>query len=94
MMKVRVWNPILYLSWIREKPCAKCGLKGGIAHHESLGANAVGAKPPDTHALPLCHECHQERHRIGPGPFFVDLNPAYLCLRYLTRYLTGHDVYL
>jgi hypothetical protein len=80
-----------YLEFIRRQPCRNCGRRGGEAHHEPLWMNAVGAKPPDTQALPLCPECHQLRHNQGALTFWGDMYDrlALHMVRYLTRFLCG-----
>lgn len=80
-----------YLAFLRLQACAKCGRKGGQVHHEPMGLNAVGSKPPDTFGLPICAECHRARHDMGWQSFWGDAF-AYLpgqMLRYLTRFLCG-----
>ena len=36
-----------------------------VAHHEGLGDNMQGGKPPDSHTVPLCPMCHAIRHGLG-----------------------------
>jgi len=59
-----------YLDFIRSKNCLVCGNINTVAHHEGLGRNAQGAKPPDSHAVPLCNRCHQRRHDKGVQSFW------------------------
>jgi hypothetical protein len=80
-----------YLEYIRLQPCLRCGRKGGEAHHEPFGLNAVGAKPPDTHAIPLCPACHRIRHQTGQATFWDNQVEKILphMLKYLTRFFCG-----
>jgi len=59
-----------------------------IAHHEGLGANMQGGKPPDSHAVPLCGRCHSKRHASD----WIDWNVGHVdikmtIIRLLTEYL-------
>ena len=75
-----------YLEFIRTHPCLECGDPKTVAHHESLGQNMMGGKPPDTHAVPLCVACHDMRHHIGAENFWSrDVRMAIIQL--LTEYL-------
>lgn len=59
-----------------------------IAHHEGLGLNRMGGKPPDSHAVPLCGICHTKRHSstwINWNVEHVDIKMAIIKL--LTEYL-------
>ena len=48
---------------MREHRCLICDTPLDIiAHHEGLGQNMMGGKPPDTHCIPLCTRCHAHRH--------------------------------
>ena len=47
-----------YLDFIRSKPCLGCNTIPSSAAHQDFGWNAMSGKPPDIHALPLCHKCH------------------------------------
>ncbi len=56
-----------YLAFIRTKPCLVCGSPETVPHHEGLGRNMIGGKPPDSHAVPLCVLCHGIYHNTGPA---------------------------
>jgi hypothetical protein len=79
-----------YLAWIRSQPCILChrpAIDASNAHHEPLGENYVGGKPPDTHALPMCVRCHYERHQYGVGGVYLHIDPKLEIIRHITRYL-------
>jgi hypothetical protein len=82
-----------YLAWIRRQPCARCGRPAGEhgvhAHHEPLGENFVAGKAPDTHAMPLCAECHNQRHGCGPSFLQEAIDVKMTIIRLLTRYLSA-----
>lgn len=65
-----------YLAYIRTLPCCVCGVRMGIvAHHESILGKGVGLKCSDYETLPLCRDCHHDRHFKGFGWFdelFID----------------------
>lgn len=77
-----------YLQWVRKQPCAICGIRAGQAHHEPLGENFVGGKPPDTHALPMCAECHELRHQHGVQWASKQRDLKIEIIRMITRYLS------
>ena len=55
-----------YLAFIRDHRCLRCGITGlMVAHHEGLGKNMMGGKPPDSHTVPLCPICHAIRHSLA-----------------------------
>lgn len=76
-----------YLALVRQCPCLKCGMEPAEAAHVRMSAgslgkfNAMGKKPSDAHALPLCSGCHRNdpdsQHRIGEVAFWngLGLNP-------------------
>ena len=76
-----------YLSWIRTQLCAVCRKGGSQAHHEPLGENSMGGKPPDTHAIPLCLTCHYERHHFGVGWINDRIDTKMTIIKLLTRWL-------
>ena len=81
-----------YLHYIRVCPCMICG-RPAIAHHEdTLKSGGTGAKGHDGLCLPLCHVCHDARHRMGFDSFWQQegFGPADVMreqLRYLMTYL-------
>lgn len=56
-----------YLAFVRSQPCCDCGARYGVeAHHTGGKADkAMGRKPPDNLAVPLCRRCHQHFHDKG-----------------------------
>ena len=81
-------NPI-YLNLLRQLPCLKCGLEpcNEAAHlRVTSGAHgkksALGKRPQDRWALPLCPGCHRNdtdsQHKVGERLFWyvVGLNPV------------------
>lgn len=87
-----------YLAAIRACPCLRCGLDpaGEAAHVRSQSGafnkrSAMGKKPDDKFALPLCASCHRldrdAQHAVGETAFwhFVGLNPLLVCQRLYER---------
>ncbi len=68
--KTKPYRSEKYKKFIRSKPCLTCGSSGSEHHHESLSGGGTGTKCPDNESLPLCFECHNERHHIGRDTFF------------------------
>jgi hypothetical protein len=82
-----IYRSKAYLKWVRDNPCALCPAAAAQAHHEPLGENYVGGKPPDSHAIPLCSKCHGERHQYGPVWINKQLDVKKLIIKLLTRYV-------
>ena len=85
-------NDPAYLAMVRQCPCLKCGMDpSSEAAHVRMSsavhgkAPAMGKKPKDRHAVPLCASCHtrdpDSQHRIGEQLFWhnIGLNPLYVC---------------
>jgi len=88
--KPKTFRSDKYLVFIREHPCLVCGNPRTVAHHEGLGKNIMGGKPPDSHAVPLCSACHSEYHNGGPAGFWArDVRMEIIGL--LTEYLQDGD---
>jgi len=85
--KVPVMRSKEYLQFVRRHPCLICGNPNTIAHHESLGRNAMGSKPPDSHAVPLCNECHQRRHSFGVQSFWGGYDVKMYIIELLSEYI-------
>jgi len=79
-MKESFWRSRQYLDFISTKPCVRCGRFNPIAdgqsdprndpHHErALGGGGTAIKPPDSHSVPLDHDCHVMRDG-WKGPVF------------------------
>jgi hypothetical protein len=91
--KAREESPT-YLALIRQLPCLKCGMEPcGVAAHVRLNSaahgkrQAMGQKPDDKWAVPLCAGCHTQdadaQHKVGEMPFWyaVGINPLLACER-------------
>ena len=61
-----------HLVWLRELPCAFCKspAPSEASHIRLHGMAGVGMKSSDSRALPSCHECHMEAHRLGERTFY------------------------
>lgn len=83
-----------YLALVRQCPCLSCGLDpAGTAAHLRLNSalygkrQALGRKPLDSWATPLCSGCHLNdpgaQHRVGEYSFWqrVGINPFLACQR-------------
>lgn len=78
-IKEKFWRNKHYRKFISTKPCARCGRLNppnddghqlNDPHHErALGGGGTAIKPPDSHTIPLCHECHVLRDG-WKGPVF------------------------
>ena len=77
-----------YRTYISSLECHACGMNKSEAHHENWGfpPSGTGKKTDDTHCLPLCVECHHERHSIGPVSFWGD-NPTYDIVLYIRGFI-------
>jgi hypothetical protein len=53
-----------YLRWIAAHPCAMCGAASGPPHHPRHDVG-LGLRAHDHRAVPLCHSCHEELHRLN-----------------------------
>ena len=99
--KPKTYHAEKYLAFVRKHDCLMCGLPSNqlskpdnniIAHHESLGLNMMGGKPPDSHAVPLCGGCHSKRH----APDWIDWNVGHVdikmaVIKLLTEYLQERE---
>jgi len=64
------WKSHKYLAHVRTRPCCVCGYPDVQAHHIRFSHIAgIGMKPPDTWAIPLCHQHHREWHDMGITSF-------------------------
>lgn len=67
-----------YLAFLRTKPCCICGRVGTTeAAHIRIGFRALGKKPDDKHATPLCADHHRWQHATNELLFWGEhrLNP-------------------
>lgn len=62
-----------YLQKLCEMPCLFCNKDpGGQAHHIRSGLHAMGMKPEDKYAVPICQLCHYEIHAIRGEKIFFE----------------------
>jgi hypothetical protein len=86
-MKLLTFRSERYRAWLRRQPCVICSRPPpNEAHHEPLGENFVGGKPPDTHGLPTCAVCHYQRHSSGPS-YFEGIDVKMTIIKHITRFL-------
>lgn len=94
-----------YLNFIRSHPCLMCGKPSRATHQRFLGGGGTSLKPPDSHCLPLCDECHK-RQEADSVKFWCEywlsevpeagakemaqLIVYRLITGFLTEYLEGH----
>jgi len=96
--KPKTWRSESYLAFVRNHTCLLCRECSNqqpkpnnniAAHHEGLGLNMQGGKPPDSHAVPLCHRCHAyNRHETTwKGWDKENINVERQIIKLLTEYL-------
>lgn len=75
----KVWAAIgtdaAYLDWLKYQKCTHCGwvphwemehyVPCDPAHVRRVADGAGTSRKPEYSAIPLCHKCHEEQHRIG-----------------------------
>ena len=86
--KPQTYRSKKYLDFIRSHPCYVCGRQDEtvVAHHEAFGNKGVGMKAPDTYTIPLCVECHSERHtKPLREVFFIQVLNA--MMNYVTEWM-------
>lgn len=76
-----------YLAFIRKHKCLMCGNPETIAHHEPLGCGGIAIKAPDTHAVPLCVNCHHLRHVLGKTAFWKRIDLKMEIIKLLTEWM-------
>jgi hypothetical protein len=64
----RVKDPA-YLRFLRLLPCVACGKHRWRMEAMHGGPRGLGTKASDLDALPGCHVCHRELHKLGPVAF-------------------------
>jgi hypothetical protein len=91
MRKLVAFRSENYRAWLKQQPCVVChrpAINPSHAHHEPLGENFVGGKPPDTHGMPLCGECHYDRHQYGAKWLDSLIDPKMTIIKHITRFLS------
>ena len=60
--------------FVRSLPCVSCAAspRSQAAHIRCGTDGGTGLKPNDKWTVPLCHDCHQEQHRVGELAFFSE----------------------
>ena len=80
-----------YLAFVRKHPCLVSDQLGAVVHHESLGQNYMGGKPPDTHGVPLLQKYHDLLNAPGHIPREMweewNIDPRIEIIKLLTEYL-------
>lgn len=65
MSRPRLFDPG-FLAFLRTKPCCICGKVGETeACHIRIGFGAMGKKPDDKDATPMCAEHHRQQHSMN-----------------------------
>ena len=88
--KKNKWKSKNYRKWISEKPCCMCGNTTSVCgHHEDgdIFNSGTAMKPPDTQCVPLCHLCHDLRHKIGPSEFWQGADYKKEMINLITEYI-------
>lgn len=89
-MKQRTPRSRAYLAWLRLRNCAVCGSTGPseAAHVRRGNGGGVALKPSDFRAVPLCHGCHADQHRVGEPEFWAEArkDPDLIALRMVGRF--------
>lgn len=59
-----------FLNFLRGLSCCVCGKppRSQAAHYRTAANSGVATKPLRS-AVPMCHQCHSEQHRIGQFNF-------------------------
>jgi len=71
--KPKTFHSAKYQKWVRTKRCWGCSRRWGIQfHHESAlsNENGMSMKCSDKYGIPLCQDCHDIRHKLGPISFW------------------------
>lgn len=68
-----------HLAYLRQLPCATCGLQPVDAAHvryadlsRGKGLTGMSRKPDDKWAVPLCRSCHRKQHGVNERKFWID----------------------
>lgn len=60
-----------FLAFLRGRSCSACGRNPPCeAAHIRIGFGAMGKKPDDRFATPLCPGCHREQHSMNETTFW------------------------
>ncbi|MGJ7325507.1 DUF968 domain-containing protein [Morganella morganii] len=62
--KLKRWECLKYLQWVKSQPCCVCGQQADDPHHIiGHGTGGTGTKTHDIFTIPLCRIHHDELHR-------------------------------
>ncbi|AVK38752.1 DUF968 domain-containing protein [Morganella morganii] len=62
--KLKRWECLKYLQWVKSQPCCVCGQQADDPHHIiGHGTGGTGTKAHDIFTIPLCRIHHDELHR-------------------------------
>jgi len=79
---------VQHLAFVRQLPCVACGkaAPSESAHVRTGTDGGIGMKPGDRYTVPLCINCHAQRHRVGDLTFCsrFRFDPLSLALRLWT----------
>lgn len=78
-----------FLRFLRARSCAVCGRAPPCeAAHIRIGFFAMGKKPDDKHATPLCQTCHREQHNMNESEFWKErgLDPFMIAKKLYEEY--------
>jgi hypothetical protein len=66
-----------FLAFLRTKPCCICGKEGETqACHVRIGFLALGKKPDDRDAVPMCANHHRLQHSMNETEFWQTVGIA------------------
>jgi hypothetical protein len=67
---------VAHLAFVRQLSCVACGkaAPSDAAHVRTGTDGAIGRKPGDRYAVPLCTACHAKQHRVGELTFWSALH--------------------
>jgi hypothetical protein len=85
----------MYIKWITTQPCSVegCQYRGLCDPHHRIGHNRredYGNRVPDTEAMPLCPNHHDELHAHGWRTFEAkyNLNQLKVVIKLLSRFIS------
>ncbi|MCW2255115.1 hypothetical protein M2263_001206 [Providencia alcalifaciens] len=62
--KLKRWESVKYLQWVKSQPCCVCNAIADDAHHIiGHGQGGIGTKAHDLFTIPLCRIHHSELHK-------------------------------
>lgn len=88
MSRPRLYDPG-FLAFLRKKFCVACGRPPPCeAAHIRIGFRALGKKPDDRYATPLCPSCHRLQHAMSEEAFWAHrrLDPFAIAAKLYAEY--------